>query len=209
MVIASHWPSRMRGKYRTEPLRCAVAEHLAFLVEGHVKVEPEQYEALRDQNDLDPVLAKWDAKVLVVGDFNDEPGDRSVVDHLRASHDLDRVIGETNDIDGFKDETADYRAQEVFLYNATWKFLPAQKTGTYFIDGLRSGEKFPNRYQVLDQLVATRGLLTGSGLSLDRDSVNVFNDPLVATSSGRPRGFSKSTKKGTSDHLPLTAVLHS
>ncbi len=207
VVCASHWPSRRLGRYRTEPLRVAVAEHHAFLVESHVKVDPEEYEELREQDDLDPVLEKWETKVLVVGDFNDEPGDRSVVDHLRASHDLDRVIGATNDIDGFEDVTADYRRQDVFLYNASWKFLPQKKTGTYFIDGLRSGEKFPNRYQVLDQLVASRGLVSGSGLTLNLDSVDIFQAKIVATGSGRPRGFSKKTKKGTSDHLPVTAVL--
>lgn len=206
-VIAGHWPSRQLGRYRSEPLRCAVAEHIAYLVEAHVKVEPEAYEQLRAQNNLDPVMQTWETKVMVVGDLNDEPSDRSVVDHLRASNDLDRVVGETNDIDGFKRETADYRGQEVFLFNATWKFLPQQKVGTYFMDGLRSGEKFANRYQVLDQLIASRGLLTESGLTLDLDSVDIFRDSLVATRSGRPRPFSKNTKKGTSDHLPLTAVL--
>ena len=207
VVIGSHWPSRVRGRYRTEPLRIAVAEHIAYLVEGHVKVEPSDYENLRDQGDLTSVRKKWEAKVFIAGDFNDEPGDRSVVDHLRASNDLDRVLGKTNDIDGFEKETADYRAQEVFLFNASWKFLPVQKVGTYFMDSLKSGEKFANRYQVLDQLVASRGLMSGSGLTLDLDSVNIFRDKLVATPSGRPRSFSKSTKKGTSDHLPVTAVL--
>jgi endonuclease/exonuclease/phosphatase family metal-dependent hydrolase len=207
VVIAGHWPSRGLGRYRSEPLRCAVAEHIAYLVEAHVKVEPEVYEQLRAQNDLGPVLQTWETKVVVVGDLNDEPSDRSVVDHLRASHDLDRVIGETNDIDGFEEETADYRGQEVFLFNATWKFLPQQKVGTYFLDSLSSGEKLANRYQVLDQLIASRGLLTGSGLTLDLGSVDIFRDSLVATRSGRPRPFSKKTKKGTSDHLPLTAVL--
>jgi len=207
VVIGSHWPSRVRGKYRTEPLRIAVAEHIAYLVEGHVKVEPEQYEGWRDQGDLDRVRERWETKVMVVGDFNDEPGDRSVVDHLRASNDLDRVIGKTNDIDGFESETADYRGQEVFVFNATWKFLSQQKVGTYFLDALRNGEKFTNRYQVLDQLVVSRGLLTGSGLGLDVGTVDIFRDALVATSSGRPRHFNKRTKKGTSDHLPLTAVL--
>jgi endonuclease/exonuclease/phosphatase family metal-dependent hydrolase len=207
VIVASHWPSRVRGKYRTEPLRIAVAEHIAYLVETHVKVEPQEYEDLRAQNDLSPVREKWETKVMVMGDFNDEPSDRSVVDHLRASNDLDRVIGRTNDIDGFKKETADYRAQEVFLFNAAWKFLPQQKVGTYFLDALRSGEKFANRYQVLDQFVATRGLLTGSGLTLDVDSVAIFRELLVATGSGRPRGFNKKKKRGTSDHLPLTVVL--
>ena len=207
VVIASHWPSRMLGRYRSEPLRVAVAEHIAYLVESHVKVEPEEYETLRDQDNLDPVRDKWETRVIIVGDFNDEPADRSVVDHLRASNDLDRVTGGTNDIDGFEEQTADYRAQDVFLFNATWKFLPQKNVGTYFLDTLKSGEKLVNRYQVLDQLVATRGLLTGSGLSLDVDSVDIFRDASVATGSGRPRGFNKNTKKGTSDHLPLTAIL--
>jgi hypothetical protein len=207
VVIGCHWPSRMRGKYRTEPLRIATAEHIAYLVESHVKVDPVKYENLRDQNDLDPVIKKWDAKVMIVGDLNDEPCDRSVVDHLRASNEIDRVVGKTNDIDGFKEETSDYRAQDVFLFNATWKFFPQKNMGTYFLDSLRSGEKFTNRYQILDQIVASRGLLIGSGLRLDLDSVDIFDDSLVATSSGRPRPFRKNTKKGMSDHLPLVGVL--
>jgi len=207
VVIASHWPSRSMGRYRSEPLRCAVAEHIAYLVEDHIKVEPECYEQLRSEDNIDPVVKKWDTKVMIVGDFNDEPSDRSVVDHLKASNELDRVKGETNDIDGFKPETGDYRSQDVFLYNATWKFLPQQNVGTYFIDRLRSGEKFANRYQVLDQLVVSRGLVTGSGLSLDLNSVDIFRDNLVATSGGRPRSFKKKEKTGTSDHLPLTAIL--
>ena len=207
VVIAGHWPSRRLGRYRSEPLRIAVAEHVAYLVESHVKVEPEVYEQLRAQDDLAPVREKWETKVLVVGDLNDEPADRSVVDHLRAGNDLDRVTGPTNDIDGFESETADYRAQDVFLFNASWKFLPQQEVCTYFLDRLSSGEKFANRYQILDQVVASRGLLSGAGLTLDLDSVDIFRDKVVATPSGRPRGFSKKKKTGTSDHLPVTAVL--
>jgi len=195
VVIGSHWPSRKLGRYRSEPLRCAVAEHIAYLVESHVKVTPERYEQLRDENNLDPVIKKLETKVMVTGDFNDEPSDRSVVDHLRASNDLDRVVGRTNDIDGFESETADYRAQEVFLFNTTWKFLPQQKVGTYFIGSLPSGEKFANRYQVLDQLVVSRGLLTGSGLTLDLNSVKIYNDELAATTPlKRPRAFKMEKK---------------
>ena len=207
VVIGSHWPSRSLGKYRSEPLRIAVAEHIAYLVESHVKVEREEYENLRAQNNLSPVVEKWETKVMVVGDFNDEPSDRSVVEHLRAANDLARVTGKTNDIDGFKEETTYYLAQEVFLFNPTWKFLPRRNVGTYFLDRLNRGEKMTNRYQVLDQLVVSRGLLSGDGLNLDLESVDVFRDTLVATGSGRPRGFSKKTTKGTSDHLPVTAVM--
>ncbi len=207
ILISSHWPSRGLGKYRSEPLRIAVAEHIAYLVESHVKVEPLEYEQFQAQGNLIPVREKWETKVMVVGDFNDGPGDRSVVDHLRASNDLDRVVGKTNEIRGFKKETADYRAEEVFLFNATWKFLPEQSVGTYFLGSLETGEKPVNRYQILDQLVVSRGLLAGTGLQLDLESVDILRDPLVAKASGRPRPFNKKTKKGTSDHLPLTATL--
>ncbi|OUC08003.1 hypothetical protein RY27_11590, partial [Litorilinea aerophila] len=164
-------------------------------------------ERLRAANDLATVRARWENKVMVVGDFNDEPADRSVIDHLRASSELDRVIGPTNDIDNFRRETADYRAQDVFLYNAMWKFLHQPNTGTFFLDSLSTGEKFPNRYQILDQIVASRGLVSGRGLTLDRESVQIFRHPLVATRSGRPRPFNRRTRRGASDHLPVTAVL--
>ncbi|MBN1153848.1 hypothetical protein JXB12_02895 [candidate division KSB1 bacterium] len=205
-VIAGHWPSRSMGKYRTEPLRIAVAEHVAYLVESHVKVEPEDYELLRSQSNLDAIKKKWESKVIVAGDFNDEPIERSVVDHLKATNEIDRVIGSTNNIDGFEKETGRYRAQEVFLYNASWNFVSQPNVGTYFMDTLSSGEKFANRYLVIDQLVVTRGLINGSGLQLDMNSVDIFRDKLVATSSGRPRAFNRKTKQGTSDHLPLTAT---
>jgi len=207
VVIASHWPSRKQGRYQTEPLRIAVAEHIAYLVEGHLKVSPEEYELLREQNNLGPIRQKWEAKVMVVGDFNDEPGDRSLVDHLRAGYDLDRVVGVTNDIDQFEAETGAYRARDAFLFNTVWRFVARPGIGSYFIDSDASGHRFTNRYQMIDQLVVSRGLLGGLGLALDLESVDVFRDPLVATGTGRPRPFNKSTRRGTSDHLPLIAML--
>jgi endonuclease/exonuclease/phosphatase family metal-dependent hydrolase len=207
VVIGSHWPSRSQGKYRSEPLRIAVAENIAYIIESHVKVLPQEYEDLRAANNLTPVQEKWETKVMVLGDFNDEPGERSVIDHLRASKERERVIGATNDIDGFKAQTADYRAQDVFVFNAAWKFMAQQNTGTYFLDSLSSGERLANRYQVLDQLVASRGLISGHGLTLDLDSVDIFRDALVATTSRRPRRFDKKKRTGTSDHLPVMAVL--
>jgi hypothetical protein len=40
--------------------------------------------------------------VLLLGDFNDEPFDIAVVDHLQASSELDRLIGPTNEIKAFQ-----------------------------------------------------------------------------------------------------------
>lgn len=206
-VFANHWPSRRVGRYQSDPIRIAAAEHLAYLVEDHVKVSPEEYEQLRAEENIQAVIDQWNSKVLLMGDFNDEPADRSMIEHLKASNDLDRVIGQTNDIDGFEDQTADYREQDVFLFNPMWRFLTRQKLGTYFIDYISGLGKTTNRYQLLDQIIVSRGLLGAAGLRLDLDSLEVFSSALVATDSGRPKPFNKNTKKGTSDHLPLIARL--
>jgi hypothetical protein len=67
---------------------------------------------------------------------------------------------------------------------------------------------FANRYQVLDQVIVSRGLLDPAGLHLDADSVRIHDTKTVATQPARrPRGFDRKTKKGTSDHLPVTALL--
>lgn len=207
VVIASHWPSRRHGRLASEPLRIAVAENLAFLVRDHVRVDSVTYEQLRAANDLAPVRAKWETPVLLLGDFNDEPFDTALLEHLQASSELDRVVGPTNDIDGFEQETADYRGGDTFLYDASWKFLEPENLGTFFIASTPAGEVFANRYQVLDQVVASRGLLKQTGLRLDVDSVDIYRAASVATGSLRPRPFNRTTLKGTSDHLPIIATL--
>jgi endonuclease/exonuclease/phosphatase family metal-dependent hydrolase len=206
VVVASHWPSRSRGRWRSEPLRIAVAENVAFIVRDHVRFDAEHYLQLKAAGDLVAVRERWETKVLIMGDFNDEPGDRSLVEHLQASSELDRVTGPTNAITRFRAEAADYRSDDTFLYNASWKFLGPENTGTFFIDSTEE-EAFANRYQVLDQMIASRGLLGAAGLRLDVGSVRIHSTPTVATPSGRPRGFDRRTMKGTSDHLPVTAVL--
>ena len=201
-VIGCHLPSRKPGRYRTEPLRLAAAENLAFIVRDRLRLSAGDYERARLRDDLAKVQATYDSNVIVVGDFNDEPHSRSMVDHLQASSEIDRVVGPTNDIDHFESASR-YRGDDTFLFNPCWKFLAVPDTGSYFIAGTSSGETFVNRYQMLDQVVVSRGLLTGDRLRFDPDSVRLDTSGRVATPSGRPRNFSRVTRKGTSDHLPL------
>jgi endonuclease/exonuclease/phosphatase family metal-dependent hydrolase len=206
-VIATHWPSRTKGRWRSEPLRIALAENIAFIVRDHVRFDAQQYLQLKKDGDLAAVQQRWEAKVLIMGDLNDEPADRSLVEHLQASSEIDRVTGPTNEIKAFEKEAIDYRGDDTFLFNASWKFLAPENTGTYFIASTQD-ESFPNRYQVLDQIIASRGLLHTDSLHLDPDSVHIHDTNTVATQPAkRPRGFDRKTKKGTSDHLPVTALL--
>jgi hypothetical protein len=87
------------------------------------------------------------------------------------------------------------------------KFLAPENLGTFFIESTASGEHFANRYQVLDNLVASRGLLLQGGVTPDPATVDIYRAASVATSTGRPSPFNKKPKKGTSDHLPVTALL--
>jgi endonuclease/exonuclease/phosphatase family metal-dependent hydrolase len=206
-VIASHWPSRRQGREHSEPSRIAVAENIAFLVRELVRLPSADYLEARAADDLARVRAKFDTPILIMGDFNDEPGDPSVVTHLQASSELDRVIGPTNRINKFESEVATYRGDDTWLYNACWGFLAPEKVGTFFIESTDRGEHFANRYQVLDNIVVSRGLLVSGGITLDPASVKIYSDPSVATPSGRPRAFDRKTKKGTSDHLPVIAQL--
>jgi hypothetical protein len=207
VVITTHWPSRSKGRWRSEPLRIAVAENVAWIVRDHVRFDAERYLELKAAGDLAAVQERWETKVLIIGDLNDEPSDRSLTEHLQASSEVDRVAGTTNAIKGFKPEAIDYRGDDCFLFNASWQFLTPENTGTYFIDAT-DDEVFANRYQVLDQILASRGLLDPAGLHLDVDSVRIHDTKTVATQPAkRPRGFDRKTQKGTSDHLPVTALL--
>jgi endonuclease/exonuclease/phosphatase family metal-dependent hydrolase len=205
VVIASHWPSRSQGRWESEPARITVAENIAYLIEGQLKVDAMQYEALHAAGDLATLQQRWETPLLVCGDFNDEPSDRSVVEHLKVWRERDRVAGATNALDRFANEVADYRARDVFVFNATAR-LSATGAGSYFFEGGRGGSA-TNRHQALDQLVVSRGLLKPAGLRLDEAAVRYVNDATVATRSGRPRPFDRKTGRGTSDHLPLIAQL--
>lgn len=184
----------------------ALAENLAYLGRNHVRFDAATYLQLRGAGDLEAVRQRWETPVLLIGDFNDEPFDRSLVSDLQASSERDRVAGPTNDIDGFTAEVADYTGGDIFLYDAMWPFLSGEQTGTFFLDST-STEAFANRYQVLDHIVVSRGLLTEPGLRLDLDSVRIIDDDRVATPTKRPRGFNRETVRGTSDHLPIVATL--
>ena len=110
MVIVSQWPSRRQGKEHSEPSRMTVAENIAFLVRDHVRFKSPEYLDRKAAGDLAAVQAKFDTPVLIMGDFNDEPSDASVIGHLQASSEPDRVVGPTNQITKFETEVATYRA---------------------------------------------------------------------------------------------------
>jgi hypothetical protein len=204
LVLANHWPSRMLGQYESEPYRISVAEHCGRLVDRALKLTREEFLALPNRSaSLQQVNARWNRNVLVMGDFNDEPFNRSVLDYLLASRDRDHVEVEILAARGRKlPAPKDYLAQWAFVLNCMWPLLGRPGVGTFHFSSA------VNPMMVLDQFCVSRGLLLGtSRLRADLDSVRIFTPGLMTTRGGNPREFDRETKAGFSDHFPIEMEL--
>ncbi len=169
VILASHWTSRVRGE--TEYRRASYADHL--------------YQAAVDLTSADPQV-----DLLIAGDFNDEPSDPSVVDHLHAVANASQVVN------------ASRSGDPLVLFDLTTMLDPALGFGTYFHGG---------RWQVLDHIVVTAGLLDPAGWQILPDTLRVEHPKaLRAGRDGRPFRFGGprlTTPRGYSDHFALSVRL--
>src|SRR5262249_7735887 len=126
--------------------------------------------------------------VLICGDFNDEPTDESVTEHLRATADLAKVLK---------------GGDEPFLYNPFAGERFAGK-GTLYDRG---------RWHRFDHIVLSPGMLDTEGWSYVRESEQIVVTPSHPTNkklAGRPWRFGNPKDRGArgySDHFPVTVVL--
>ncbi len=166
--VVSHWPSRLGGQEASEFKRIAVGEQIRRMADSVLQCAP-------------------DTKIVVMGDFNDDPVDKSVVDGLRARSSLDELCaGEF-----FNPFAALFRSGAGTLaYNGTWNLF--------------------------DQIVVTANLATGSAggfrLRHEADSEyrgRIFSPAYLLETEGTYRGYpfrsfaGKNYRGGFSDHLPV------
>lgn len=199
MVLVNHWPSRRLGQYETEPHRMTVAEHCGRLVDAYLKFDRDAYP--EDTPDgLARLNERWDRNVLMMGDLNDEPYDRSVLHYLLGSRCLDHLEDPLRKSSGRNTpELRNYLARNAYLFNCMWPLLGRPDIGThYFADSTNSAN-------LLDQFLVSRGLYYGKqGLRARVDSATIHMAPQMTTAKSRPRPFDKATRKGYSDHFPIT-----
>ena len=203
-VLVNHWPSRRRGQYESEPMRITVAEHCGRLVDEILKFPRADFLALPDTNaSLMKLNERWNRNVLVMGDLNDEPFTRSVLDYLLGSKDLDHVEEELKPGGGKKiPEAKVYIGGKAYLFNCMWPKLGQPDKGSFYFSSAT------NSMNLLDQFFVSRGLFYGvQGLKIDPASVEIFTPAAMTTPKGRPRPFDRKTKKGYSDHFPVQAVI--
>lgn len=231
IVYVNHWPSRSRGRYLSEPLRIAAANHLGRLIDQRLKFTREHLLALPDtEASMNQVQTRWNQNIIAMGDFNDEPFDRSVLEELRASSGFDKLEEDVKKSDGnaHLPGVVAYAKLQATLFNCVWPVVSAPDRGTYFY-----GKGFPTM-NMLDQFIVSRGLYYGhSGLKMKRRTklvpaeqdgmppveaplntvwADVFDADLMLTSEAtrRPKPFTfeienggASHNNGYSDHFPI------
>lgn len=220
IVLINHWPSRSRGRRETEPYRITVASHCGKIVDEHLKWPRSQYIAAADTADtLDKLNAQWNRNILIMGDFNDEPYDRSILDELQASKGYDKIEENLKKSSG-RDHTpsvSSYLRKQAYLFNCSWTVGSRPDSGSYYFSGST------NTMNMLDQIIISRGLLYGeSGLRINQNANSEPNFEIYAplqmrtsSSNVRPKRFQfRKNDDGTfwnnngfSDHFPVIASI--
>ncbi len=203
-VFVNHWPSRRLGRYESEPHRMTVAERCGRLVDQVLKFLRNEFLALSDTDvSLKKLNDRWNRNVLVMGDLNDEPFNRSVLDYLLASRDRDHVEELIKKASSKKIPTAEtYLKLQAYLFNCMWPLLGQADVGTLYFS------QATNSMNLLDQFIISRGLLYGEAkLQMDLASVKIFTPNVMTTARGRPRAFDRQKKTGYSDHFPIEALV--
>ncbi|NTU52661.1 MAG: endonuclease/exonuclease/phosphatase family protein [Chlorobiaceae bacterium] len=158
-VVLNHWPSRSFDASWSESKRIAAATVARRVVDS-----------LRTRNPL--------AKIIVMGDFNDHPENRSVRETLGSSFERKEVK----------------RSGALLLFNC-WS--DTESPGSYF---------YRKHWERIDQMLVSASLLDGKGLSVGKNGFRVFSIPEMFDRSGKalyPTYEKREFKGGYSDHLPL------
>jgi len=165
-VFVNHWPSRMGGQARSEILRDETAK------------------ILRNKIDSLFFLSK-NNKIIIIGDFNDDPDDESIQNDLKAIKVTDKIV----------------KGQ---LYDLSERWLKDIFTvGTI---------KYKGKWSIFDQIIVSSGLLVNNskGLKCFPSSAGIYFPNFLLTEdknySGKTPFRTYNGYKyigGFSDHLPI------
>ncbi len=164
-IFVNHWNSRIGGVVKSEPKRIHAA-----------KILNRQFNKILQQNPK--------AKIIAMGDFNDEPSNNSLKNSLKA----------------FDNSNINNNAM---FYNLMFD-LHNKNKGTY---------SYRSNWNMLDNIIISKSLLESKGLSTNLNSGRIYSpewicyknkkgDYVPSRSYGGPRYFG-----GYSDHFPVYFTL--
>lgn len=163
--IVNHWPSRRGGTAKTSKYRQAGAKICRTVVDSLLQLDP-------------------NAKVMIMGDLNDNPTDKSVITNLMA-----------------KSETRDTKSDDI--YNPMINM---------FNNGAGSNA-YRDTWSLFDQIMFTGSYLDKEQEGYFYYKTMVFNKSFLIEKKGRYKGYPKRTFSGSkynggySDHFPVFVYL--
>lgn len=164
ILVGNHWPARSSGQYKSEPYRIIAGETLSYFVERIREIKGN------------------DAAIIVMGDFNDQPFNRSLTDYALSVLERDKVVNGRNP----------------YLYNLMWPLLGKRRASYVY-------ESQPN---MLDQFMVSKGIVKKSGKYVLEDDCAVLEefDGMVKGDYDTPIRFGQKNPNldGYSDHLPIS-----
>ncbi|NUQ24814.1 MAG: endonuclease/exonuclease/phosphatase family protein [Saprospiraceae bacterium] len=164
-ILVNHWPSRRGGEAATAPLRNAAALQCKQVADSLMALDP-------------------DAKVIIMGDLNDDPVNASLRKVLNA-----------------KADKADVKQNGMF--NPFYEFFK-QGLGTL---------AYNDAWNLFDQIVLSYGLVREKVPGYYFYKAHVFNPPYLYQPSGQYKGYPHRTFSGDtyiggySDHFPVFVYL--
>ena len=160
-IFVNHWPSRRGGEDATIPLRAAAAT-----------ICREVIDSILDAN--------LEAKILVLGDFNDDPMSPSIKTILRANKDMEGL-------------------NQAELYNPF---------GVYYQEGIGT-LAWQDSWNLFDQVIMSHAWIDENQRGFFFSKAEVFNKPFLTQKTGNFRGYPFRTYIGNeyiggySDHFPV------
>jgi hypothetical protein len=163
-LFICHFPSRRGGAQASEPRRIFVAEQVRKKVDELKAVNP-------------------NANIVIVGDYNDEPMDKSIYETLNAKGDWDNL-------------------KEGELYNFMYPMKVKQGLGTY---------KYQGFWNMLDQFIVSQAMLNPTNnVYLKNTSGQIYTQDWLLTDDDDAPGkkpyrtyLGSRYQGGYSDHLPV------
>ena len=164
-VIVAHWPSRSGGQAKSEPRRIQAAQLGRKIIDSLLTEDP-------------------NAKIILMGDLNDDPVNKSVTDYIRAKSKIKKM-------------------KKGDMYNTMHaKFKQGGGTLAY-----------RDSWNLFDQLIISQSLCSEDCSSYVFHQSYVYDKPYLKQKEGRYRGYPKRTHaggkylNGYSDHFPVFMVL--
>jgi len=163
--IVNHWPSRSGGEARSKPNRLAAAKLNKRIIDSLVRLDGA-------------------AKIISMGDLNDDPIDDSLKKVLKTVGDIEKVTSEV-------------------LFNPMEQIYKKGEGSLAYRD----------KWNIFDQIFFTGNLISDTKETYSFWNAGIFNPSYLVTNSGKYRGYPFRTYAGGnytggySDHFPVYITL--